>query len=92
MVTNYNPNIPNLRKLIHHNCNIIENSPDCGTLSKDKPIVGFRRLPNLIDNCMKAIIAYPKIHREISRITPTVFTRLGKCTYCPLIKKDTHIL
>ena len=51
MVSNYNPSNPNIKQLIHRNwvnykLQIITNSPDCGPIFTEKPIVGFRRLPN----------------------------------------------
>ena len=49
MVTKYNPRNPNIRGFIHNNWNIIEHSNDCVHTFSDKPIVGFRRLPNLRD-------------------------------------------
>ena len=87
MVTNYNPSNPNIKKIIHNNWNIINNSPDCGTLFKDKPIIGFRRLPNLRDMLTNAAIVYPQSHSDKNDPKPTICTRLGKCTYCPLINK-----
>ena len=49
MVTNFNTCNPNIKDIIHRNWNIISNSADCGNLFNSKPIVGFRRLPNLRD-------------------------------------------
>ena len=85
MVTNYNPSNPNIKQIIHNNWNIISNSPDCGTLFKDKPVIGFRRLPNLRDILTNASITYPLVESGKIDSKPTICTRLGKCTYCPLI-------
>ena len=87
MVTNYNPNNPKIKDIIHKNWNILSNSPDCGHLFKDKPLVDFRRLPNLRDMLTKASIRYPSPVSDQPSLTPPICTRLGKCTYCPLIKK-----
>ena len=91
MVTNYNPSNPTFKQIIHKNWNIISNSPDCGPISKEKPIVGFRRLPNLHDILTNACTTYPPTQREIPKIHNPICTRLGKCTYCPLLKKMTVV-
>ena len=36
---------------------------------------------------MKSVVEYPKDHQISKEITPKICTRLGKCTYCPLINK-----
>ena len=79
MGTNYNPMNPNIIGIIHRNWNIISNSPDCGSIFVDKPLIGFRRLPNLRDYLTNATTNYP----------PALLTctQLGKCTYCPSITK-----
>ena len=90
MVTNYNPCNPNIKEIIHRNWNIIENSPDCGPIFKDKPIIGFRKLPNLRNLLTNASTQYPPSILDKTPAKPTICTRLGKCTYCPLLKnKDT---
>ena len=55
-VINFNPNSPNIKEIIHKNWNILSNSPDCGELFKEKPLLRFRRLPNLRDMLTKAFI------------------------------------
>ena len=87
MVTNYNPCNPNIKNIIHKNFNIITNSSDCGQLFTNKPIVGFRRLPNLKDMLTKASLIYPPVQKTTLTPTPSICTRLGKCTYCPMMKK-----
>ena len=84
MVTNYNPFNPNIKQIIHNNWNILRNSPDCGEFFKEKPIVGFRRLPNLRDMLINASIRYPPLESEGQKPLTPICTRLGKCTYCPL--------
>ena len=70
MVTNYNPSNPNIRQLIMTNWNIISNSQDCAHIFQDKPIVGFRRLPNLRDQLMKFVIEYTNSHQIKPENTP----------------------
>ena len=66
MVTNYNPGNANIGQLIMNNWNIISNSQDCAHIFQVKPIVGFRKLPNLRDQLMKSVTEYPNSHQ----ITP----------------------
>ena len=54
----------------------------CGQLLTNKPIVGFRRLPNLRDMLTNTTLTYP-----LATPIPNICTRLGKCTYCPILKK-----
>ena len=82
MVTNYNPCNPNIKNIIHKNWNIITNSADCGQLFTNRPIVGFRRLPNLRDMLTNA-----PVDKTLATPIPNICTRLGKCTYCPMLKK-----
>ena len=49
IVTRYNPMNPDNCGFIRKNWNIIEHSNDCVHIFSEKPIVGFRRLPNLRD-------------------------------------------
>ena len=53
LITNYHPDNPNLRKIINKHWNIVEFSRDCNDLF-DKPLVGFRWLPNLRDQLTNA--------------------------------------
>ena len=87
MVTDYNPMNPNIKGMIHRNWNIIANSPDCSIIFLDKPLVGFRRLPNLRDYLTNSSTQYPPNPSVKSNPHPPICTRLGKCTHCPLIKK-----
>ena len=80
MVTNYNPMNPNIKGIIHRNWNIISNS-------LDKPLIGFRRLPNLREYLTNATTSYPPLIVEKSTPHAAICTRLGKCTSCPLIKR-----
>ena len=60
--------------MIKNNWNIISNSPDCSHIFKDPPIVGYRRLPNLRDQVMNAVVQYPAIHQIESDIMPKICT------------------
>ena len=87
MTTMFNPSNPDIKHYIHKNWNIIENSADCADTFATKPIIGFKRLPNLRDMLTKASISYPPKDIEPPKTIPTHCTRLGRCTYCPIIKK-----
>ena len=91
MVTTYNPNNPDIKGFIHDKWNIIEHSNGCSKTFKDKPVVGYKRLPNLRNLLTKAEITYPPTTQNKATIKPTICTRLGKCTYCPLIKKVSEV-
>ena len=82
MVTTYNPKNPLIKSLISDNWNIVQNTDDLKRIFKDKPLIGYRRLPNLKDILTKTSISFPP--KEDSRIVhlqfQTVCTRLGKCT------------
>ena len=91
MVTRYNPMNPDIRGFIHNNWNIIEHSNDSVHTFSEKPIVGFRRLPNLRDILNSASITYLPQNAPKKQIIAKHCTRLGKCIYCPLIHKDTSL-
>ena len=79
-------------KLIRDNWNIIQNTEELNQIFSGKPIMGFRRLPNLRDNLTSAKIRYPPIEKPMAVKSHTpVCTRLGKFTYCPKIKKFDNI-
>ena len=90
LVTQLNHSNPHIKPLIRNNCNIIQNTDELKKIFKDKPLVGYRRLPNLKDLLTKASITYPLIENtEIKKYFSSVCTRLRKCTYCP---KVNHII
>ena len=91
MTTTFNPQNPDIKGFIHDNWNIIQHSNDCSSTFPDKPIIGFKRLPNLRDMLTKASISYPPKEMVRTKLIPTHCTRLGKCTYCPLITKISEI-
>ena len=59
MVTKYNPTNPDIHGFTQNNWNIIEQSNDSVHTFSDKPIIGFRRLPNLRDILTTASLSYP---------------------------------
>ena len=61
------------------------------TLNTHKPIVSFRRLPNLRNLLTNSCTNYPpiKLHKPI--LKPNICSRVGKCTYCPLIKNKDRV-
>ena len=71
----------------------IQNTDDLKKIFKDKPLIGYRRLPNLKDILTKASISFPP--KDDSGIVQpqfqTVCTRLGRCTYCPRLQKLENI-
>ena len=87
MVTTYNPVNPNIRSFIHKNWHIIENTEELYNVFPDKPLVGFRRLPNLRSLLTSNTVQYPPAKKLELTELPPVCTRPGKCTYCPLINK-----
>ena len=91
MTTKYNPSNLNIKNFIHQNWNIIQNSNDCIDTFSHKPIIGFKRLPNLIDMLTNATISYPPKEIVTKKLIPNHCIRLGKCTYCPIIKKIDNI-
>ena len=91
MVTTYNPANPDIKGFIHNNWNIIENTEDLQPIFPNKPLIGFRRLPNLRSQLTSNTIKYPAEPEKANKQElPPVCTRLGKCTYCPLINKITE--
>ena len=89
MVTQFNPTNPPIGALVRNNWNIIQNTEELTKIFKDKPIVGYRRLPNLRDILTSSSINYPPTPKPLGTAPPhvSVCTRLGKCTYCPKLKK-----
>ena len=88
IVTTFNPDI---KGFIHNNWNIIEHSNDCSSTFQTKPLIGFKRLPNLRNLLTKTEISYPPTNQDTKTILPTIYTRLDKPTYCPLIKNISEV-
>ena len=90
LVTTYNPRNPNISQIIRNNWNIIENTEDLQQIFPNKPLIGYRRLPNLRDILTSNKISWPpkEIKTNGSKLPP-VCTRLGKCTYRPRVHKIT---
>ena len=59
MVTKFNPRNPQIGPLIKDNRNIIQNAEELTQIFKTKPLVGYRRLPNLKDLLTSSTITYP---------------------------------
>ena len=57
MTTKYKPRNPNIKGFIHDNWNRIQHSNGCANTFPDKPVIGFKRLPNLRDMLTKATIS-----------------------------------
>ena len=93
MVTQFNPRNPNIGSLIKHNWNVIQNTEELTQVFRSKPIISYRRLPNLKDMLTISSITYPPAPMSLVPINQFIpfCTRLGKCTYCPQIRKLEQI-
>ena len=93
MGTTLNPRNPNISKMIRDRWNIIENTEELQKIFPTKPLISFRRLPNLRDMITSNKFSYPSIKtiNEISSLPP-VCTRLAKCTYCPKLHKISSFM
>ena len=93
MVTQFNPRNPVIGSLVRNNWNIIQNTEELTQIFNIKPLIGFRRLPNLRDILTSSTISYPpKPSTESNKsVHIPICTRLGKCTYCPRIRKVDQI-
>ena len=93
MVTQFNPRNPVIGSLVRNNWNIIQNTEELTQIFNIKPLIGFRHLPNLRDILTSSTISYPpKPSTESNKsVHIPICTRLGKCTYCPRIKKVDQI-
>ena len=89
MVTQFNPRNTQIGTLVQKNWNIIQNTEELSQIFSSKPLMGFRRLPNLRDILTSSTISYPPNPTTDAKqsVHIPVCTRLGKCTYCPKIKK-----
>ena len=88
MVTQYNPSNPDIRRLIGKNWNILSNCDEIGKIFTELPLVRFRKLPNLRNIMTSARIRFPPpLEIVIPRSVIKACTRLGRCTYCPKLKK-----
>ena len=92
MVTTYNPTNPDIRGFIHNNWNIIEHTEELNGIFPEKPLIGFKRLPNLRNKLTSNTVQYPPRKANQLKDLPPVCTRLGKCTYCPLLHKITEFI
>ena len=80
-----------MRKILDKHWNIIEYSKDCADLFKKRPIVGYRRLPNLKDKLTNAICLYPeKPPKKPTNCSIDLCKKFLTCKYCKLIRYQTH--
>ena len=73
------------------NWSIIEYSNDCTQTFPVKPVISFKRLPNLENKLTKASISFSPKEIETRKIMPDQCSRLNKCTYCQHINKVDKI-
>ena len=93
LVCQFNPTNPDIKGLVMKNWNIIQNSEDTEKIFKNRPLIGFRKLPNLRNILTSSTISYPpQVITQKGNRPNTTCTRLGKCTYCPRIKKVESIV
>ena len=76
MVTQSNPTNPPIGALVRNNWNSIQNTEELTKIFKDKPIVGYRRLPNLKDMLTSSSINYPPTPKPLG-------TPHHMCQYAP---------
>jgi hypothetical protein len=90
LVTDFNPRNPDIKGILLRHWNIIQFSTDCQDTFPSAPIIGYRRGRNLNDFLVRARITYPPVPLppRWDTFRPEVCRRLGKCTYCPRIKKS----
>jgi hypothetical protein len=92
-VTKYNPNNPDIMKIIKRHWNIIQFSDDCNTHFTNRPMLGVRKQPNLNNMLCRAIIRYPNpetMHSQ--KYYPKFCHRLALCKYCPKINRGDLII
>jgi hypothetical protein len=95
MVTKFNPNNPDIMKILRKHWNIIQFSDDCTNSFSHNPMLGLRKQPNLNNLLCRANIMYsPQITSRSGGYKPTLCHRLAKCKYCPKIgnKKSTLMI
>ena len=93
MVTQFNPRNPKIGSLVKDNWNIIQNTEELTQIFRTKPLIGYRRLPNLKDILTSSSILYLPVPKPLTPATQflPICTRFGRCTYCPKFKKLEHI-
>ena len=90
MVTRFNPMNSHIRKFILSNWNINQHCEELEKIFTQKPLIGFRKLPNLRDILTSNKITYPPADKTLVMDKPKVCTRLGRCTYCPKLSKISN--
>ena len=76
LTVTYNKNLPNLKKAIDDNWKILSINPDLAPLFQEKPILAFRRNPNL-----QNLLCHHKLKNN-KPIVPTTNNKVGKCSPC----------
>ena len=65
MVTRFNPMNRHIKKFIHSNWNNIQHCEELKRIFTQKPLIGFRRLPNLKDILSSNKITYPPTDKTL---------------------------
>ena len=76
LTVTYNKNLPNLKKAIDNNWNILSINPELAPIFHDKPILAFRRNPNL-----QNLLCHHKLKNN-KPIVPPQINHKGKCSPC----------
>jgi hypothetical protein len=75
LIVTYNKNLPNLRKAIDDNWNILSINQDLAPLFKEKPIIAFRRNTNL-----QQLLCKHKLHNNKPMVRKP--QKIGRCQPC----------
>ena len=76
LTVTYNKNLPNLKKAINDNWNILSINHELAPIFQDKPILAFRRNPNL-----QNLLCHRKLKNN-KPIVPPQINHQGKCSPC----------
>ena len=82
MVTQFNPRNPPIKPFIRDNWNIIQNTDELKNIFKDKPLIGYKRLPNLKDLLTRKCTYCPKL-TKVDKITSFHTKKTFKCINLP---------
>jgi hypothetical protein len=93
MVTRYNPNNPDIIKILRKHWNIIQFSDDCTNSFSHNPMLGLRKQPNLNNLLCRANITYsPQATPKNKGYKPALCHRLAKCKYCQKLYNEKSML
>ena len=83
-VVTFNPALPNIRRIIFNNLNILRSSQRCKAAFPSPPLISYRRCSNLRDILVRAT------HHRPPPKTPGAFRcNRKRCKTCPFITEGT---